>query len=323
VQSWNFNIQQQLASDLGVMVGYFGNKGTHLRTALNINQFILGTSVRPYPVLSPGSIAAGTPLGNITQWESIGNSEYNGLWITATKRLAKGLQFNTNYTWSKSMDETSYNAPINVWGVNSPMQDSTNLRSDHAPSDFDVRHRFVVSGIYELPFKGNRAVEGWQFSLISQLQSGNPMDIITTVSSYNGVANSMRPNILGPVPVGIGSAANGNPQYFPALACTTPTAGCLFQVPTGFGNLGRNVIVGPGFADVDLALYKDTRITERLKAQFRADTFNLFNHPNFAQPNRIVSTAAGNTFGQISATRSPVGDSGSSRQIQLALKLIF
>jgi hypothetical protein len=87
--------------------------------------------------------------------------------------------------------------------------------------------------------------------------------------------------------------------------------------------MGRNVIVGPGFEDIDLALYKDTRITERLKAQFRADTFNLFNHPNFGQPNRIVSTAAINTFGQISATRSPVGDSGSSRQIQLALKLIF
>jgi hypothetical protein len=135
----------------------------------------------------------------------------------------------------------------------------------------------------------------------------------------------MRPNILGPVPVGIGSAANGNPQYFPSLGCTVaaPTANCLFQVPTGFGNLGRNTIVGPGFEDVDLAVYKDTRITERVKAQFRADTFNIFNHPNFGQPSRTVSVAANNTFGQISSTRSPIGDSGSSRQIQLALKLIF
>ncbi|PWU08758.1 MAG: hypothetical protein C5B51_07355 [Terriglobia bacterium] len=324
VQSWNFNIQQQVTSDLGVMVGYFGNKGTHLRTALNINQFIPGTSIRPYPVLSASSIAAGTPLGNITQWESIGNSEYNGLWVTATKRLSKGLQLNSSYTWSKSMDETSYNSPGNVWGVNTPMQDSNNLRAEHAPSDFDVRHRFVISGIYELPFKGNRAVQGWQFSIAAQLQSGNPIDIITTNTSYTGVANALRPNILGQVPVGIGSAANGNPQYFPALTCNTlATAGCLFQVPPGFGSMGRNAIVGPGFEDIDLSFYKDTRITERLKAQFRADTFNLFNHPNFAQPNRTVSTAAGNTFGQISATRSPVGDSGSSRQIQLALKLIF
>jgi hypothetical protein len=160
--------------------------------------------------------------------------------------------------------------------------------------------------------------------LINQLQSGNPLTIITTNNS-TGVTNAMRPNILGPVPVGIGSAANGNPQYFPSLGCTVaaPTANCLFQVVTGFGNLGRNTIVGPGFEDIDLALYKDTRITEKVKAQFRADTFNLFNHPNFAQPARTVSTAAINTFGQISATRAPIGDSGSSRQIQLALKLIF
>ena len=325
VQSWNLNIQQQLPSDVGVMVGYFGNKGTHLRTALNLNQLTPGSTLRPYPVLAAGSINAGTGLGNINQWESIGNSEYNGLWITGTKRLSKGLQFSTNYTFSKSMDETSYNTPQNIGGsVITPMQDSTNLRADHAPSDFDVRHRFVFSAIYELPFKGNRAVEGWQFSLINQLQSGNPLTIIDTNNS-TGVTNAMRPNILGAVPVGIGSASNGHPQYFPALTCTPalPTAGCLFQVPAGFGNLGRNTIVGPGFENLDLALYKDTRITERLKAQFRADTFNIFNHPNFAQPNRVASTAPGNTFGQIVATRAPIGDAGSSRQIQLALKLIF
>jgi hypothetical protein len=307
-----------------VMVGYFANKGTHLRTALNINQFLPGTTLRPYAELTPGSIDAGSLLGNITQWESIGNSEYDGLWITATKRLSRGLQFNASYTWAKSMDETSYNTPTNVWGTNTPMQDSTDLRADHAPSDFDVRQRFVLSGIYGLPFKGNRAVEGWQLSLITQVQSGNPLNIVTTNSSYNGVADTIRPNILGPVPVGYGSAANGNVQYFPALTCTAPAASnCLFQVAPGFGDLGRNAIVGPGFSNVDFSLYKDTRITEKLKVQFRADMFDILNIANLAQPNRVVSTAAGNTFGQISATRFPVGDSGSSRQIQLALKLLF
>jgi len=323
VQSWNFNIQQQLSSDVGLMVGYVGNKGTDLRTALNLNQFVPGTTLRPFPSLSASSIAPGSALGNITQWQSIGNSEYNALWVTGTKRLAKGLQFNASYTWSKVMDETSYNSPGNVWGTNTPMQDSTNLRADHAPADFDVRHRFTFYGIYELPFKGNRAVTGWQISLINQVQSGNPIEIVTG-STFNGVSNTIRPNILAPVPVGIGSAANGNPQYFPALTCgTTATPGCLFQVPAGFGNMGRNLLVGPGFENLDAALYKNTRITERLTAQFRADTFNLFNHPNFAQPNRIVSTAAGNSFGQITATRAPIGDSGSARQLQLALKLIF
>jgi hypothetical protein len=87
--------------------------------------------------------------------------------------------------------------------------------------------------------------------------------------------------------------------------------------------MGRNVIVGPGFTNFDFSLYKDTPIREKLKLQFRADMFDILNIANLAQPNRVVSTAAGNTFGQISATRFPVGDSGSSRQIQLALKLLF
>jgi hypothetical protein len=162
---------------------------------------------------------------------SIGNSEHNALWVKATKRLSENLQFETNYTWSKMMDDTSYNSPGSVWSSNTPMQDSTNLGAEHSPSDLNVRQRFTFSGIYELPFKGNRAVEGWQFSLINQVQSGNPIEIVTG-STFKGVSNTVRPNILGPVPVGIGSAANGNPQYFPALTCGVPaTANCLFQVP--------------------------------------------------------------------------------------------
>jgi len=176
----------------------------------------------------------------------------------------------------------------------------------------------VFSPIYQLPFKGNRAVEGWNVALDVQLQTGNPVDLVTT-STYTGTPDTVRPNVLGPVPVGIGSAANGNPQYFSACSA----ASCLFQAPSGFGDLGRNVIIGPGFEDVDLSLFKDTKLTERTTVEFRVDTFNLFNHPNFGQPNRIVSTTAGNSFGQITSTRFPVGDAGSSRQLQLALKFIF
>jgi hypothetical protein len=318
VQSYNFNIQQQVTSGLGIMAGYFGNKGTHLRTARNINQFLPGTTLRPYPSLSAGSIDPNAALGNIFQWESDGNSNYNALWVTATKRFAHNLQFLASYSWSKALDYTSLNSQTGTVSV----QDSNNLRGDYGLADFDARNRFSISGIYQLPFKGNRAVEGWNFSMVFQTQSGNPVDIVTT-STYTGTASTVRPNILGAVPVGIGSAANGNPQYFPAATCVAATAGCLFQVPTAFGSLGRNVIIGPGFTDLDLSLYKDTKVTERTTLEFRADTFNLFNHPNFGQPNRIVSTAAGNSFGQITSTRFPVGDSGSSRQIQLALKLIF
>ncbi len=318
VQSWNVNIQEALPGDLGLMVGYFGNKGTHLRTPRNLNQFLPGTPVRPFPAVSASSaIAPGVALGNMAVWESVGNSLYNGLWVTANKRLSRGLQFNTSYTWSKSIDYTS----LNTQGVT--LQDSFNVRGDRGLSDFDARHRFVFSGLYEVPFRGNRLIEGWQAAVITQLQSGNPINIVTTNGTLTGAPNTVRPDLLGKVPTGIGSAPNGNPQYFPSAACTTPAAGCLFLVKNGFGSLGRNSIIGPGFENVDFSLFKNTRITERVGVQFRSDFFNVFNHPNFGQPNRLASTAPGNTFGQITSTRFPVGDSGSSRQIQLALKLMF
>ncbi len=319
VQSWNINLQQELPGDLGLMIGYFANKGTHLRIQRNLNQYIPGTSTRPYAaVAASGPISPGTGLGNIPINESTGNSLYNALWITGTKRFSHNLQFNTSYTWSKSLD---YNS-LNSQGIS--VQDSYNLRNDRGLSDFDARHRFVFSGLYDLPFRGNRLVEGWELAGILQLQSGNPINVITNNSTFTGVA-SLRPDILGAVDTGARPAPDGNVLWFPAFSgCTgTPTAGCLFLAPTParFGNLGRNVIIGPGFQNLDLSLIKTTRITERVRVQFRADSFDLFNHPNFGQPNRVVSSAA--TFGEITTTRFPTGDSGSSRQIQLALKLIF
>jgi hypothetical protein len=319
VQSWNVNIQQELPFDMGLMAGYFGNKGSHLRISRNINQFLPGTAVRPYPAVSAASaISPGVPLAQIQMNDSAGNSLYNALWITATKRLSKGLQFNASYTFSKSIDYNSLSSQGIV------VQDSYNIRNDRGLSDFDARHRFVISGIYAFPFRGSRLKEGWQVALVNQLQSGNPLTIVTTNQTLTGFSgNVVRPDVLGKIPTSYSPAANGNIQYFPSAACTTPTPGCIFLVANHFGNLGRNVVIGPGFENVDFSLYKTTKLNERFGTQFRAEFFNLFNHPNFGQPNRVVSTAANNTFGQISSTRFPVGDSGSSRQVQLALKFIF
>lgn len=324
VQSWNFNIQQELPGDIGFMIGYFGNKGTALRINQNINQPLPGTAVRPYPALSASSpISPGAALGNINVAESVGNSSYNALWVTATKRFSHDIQFQSSYTWSKSIDYNSLSSA----GANPTVQDSYNLRNDRGLSDFDARHRFVFSGIYDLPFHGNRLIAGWELAGILQLQTGNPITIVTSNTTYNGNPNrTMHPDVVAPVPAGKSPAADGNVQWFPSAACTgVVTPGCIFLVPnpTRFGDLGRNAIIGPGFQNLDLSLIKTTNITERVRIQFRADTFNLFNHPNFGQPNRVVSTAAGNTFGEITSTRTPVGDSGSSRQIQLALKFIF
>ena len=121
LQSWNLNVQRELIGGLAVMAGYFGSKGTHLILRRNINQPVGG--VRPYPAVSPSnSILAGTPLGNITQVESTGNSDYNALWVSATKPLARGLQVNASYTWSKSLDYNSLSTQDIV------VQNSYNLR---------------------------------------------------------------------------------------------------------------------------------------------------------------------------------------------------
>ena len=316
------------------MIGYFGSKGTHLRISRNLNQFRNG--VRPFPTISATSaILPRSTVSNITQISSAGNSSYNALWVAANKRLARGFQFNASYTWSKSLD---YNS-LNSQGV--VVQDSLNIRGDRGLSDYDARHRFVINAIYELPFKGNRFAEGWQISTITQLQSGNPITILAgnplaiagtsigaaNIASLTGVA-TIRPDIIGPVEI-VGKPT----QWFTNTVCDprAPSgcpAGAVFALPVAagnvfhFGNLGRNTITGPNFKNVDFSVLKNTRITEAVRLQFRAEVFDIFNHANFGQPGRVAQVGS-TSFGVITSTRFPTGDSGSSRQIQFALKLIF
>ena len=167
VQSWNLNVQREI-SKLVLMAGYVGSKGTHLITRRNINQPVNGA--RPYSSLSSSSpILPGTPLGNITQVEGSGNSSYNAVWVTATRRLRNNLQFDASYTWSKSLDYNSFS----TGGV--VAQDNYDVDGSRGLSDFDARHRFVVSALYDLPFHGNRMVEGWQLAAhraVSEWQPG-------------------------------------------------------------------------------------------------------------------------------------------------------
>jgi hypothetical protein len=299
MQSWNFNLQRQLTADLVVMAGYFGSKGSHLILRRNINQPSSGA--RPFPALSGSSpILPGTALGNITEVDGSGNSSYNALWVTANERFARGLEFSVSYTWSKSLDYNSFSTQGIV------VQNSYNLAADRGLSDFDARHRLVVSAIYDLPFKGNRCVDGWQVALIVQAQSGNPVNIVTSNSTANGVAGTLRPDLTGPINM-IGTVE----RWFDTTA---------FSPVKGFGNLGRNVVIGPGFNNTDFSITKDTGLTERLKVQFRAEFFDLFNHPNFGPPGNMVGTPS---FGRITSTRFATGESGSSRQVQFGLKLVF
>ena len=301
VQSWNLNVQRQITQTLAVSAGYFGSKGTHLRIARNINQPING-GARPFPNVSAASaIRPGAPLGNIAEIEGTGNSSYNAMWLTATKRLSAGLQFNASYTFSKSIDYTS----LNSQGV--ILQDSYNEQANRGLSDFDARHRFVISGLYELPFHRNQLVDGWQLSAIVQSQSGNPVTIVVNNAAFTGNNNTVRPDVTGPIAI-IGTVA----RWFD----TAP-----FVVPVGrFGNLGRNVVIGPGFNNADFSVIKRTKIGKNQTIEFRWEVFDIFNHANFGQPGRVVASA---TFGQITNTRFATGDSGSSRQMQFALKYKF
>ncbi len=299
VQSWNFNVQREVLPDVLLAAGYIGSKGSHLIVRRNINQPIKG--VRPFTKLSTTSpILPNTSLGNITQVESAGNSSYNALWITATQRLRRGLQFNASYTWSKSLDYNSFSTGGIVG------QDAYNLRGDRGLSDFDARNRFVISALYDLPFRGNQLADGWQLAAIVQSQSGNPINIVTSNSTVNGVANTLRPDVNGPVAI-----PGTVDRWFDTAA---------FTAVTQFGNLGRNVIIGPGFNNTDFSIIKNTKLGEKLRAQFRAEFFDLFNHANFGQPGNVVGTPA---FGRITSTRFPTGETGSSRQIQFAIKLMI
>jgi hypothetical protein len=346
VQSWNLNAQREVANGLAVTVGYFGSKGTHLRLTRNVNQTFLNAAlvaVRRFPTVSANSpIAPGVPMLNITFREGTGNSSYNALWVTATKRLSRGLQFNTSYTFSKSIDYNSQSSQ----GVT--VQDSYNLLGDRGLSDFDARHRFVVSGLYELPFSGNQLKEGWQLSVITQSQSGNPVTLLAgnvgaigaipaaNANSLTGLA-TLRPDINGQITISPTAAATGiGVQYFPNLVCDPRPGG---SCPTGstvilpvsvingktiyhFGSMGRNVLIGPRFNNTDVSLIKRTTFGENKVLEFRWEVFDVFNHANFGQPGRTAQVGS-TAFGVITNTRFPTGDSGSSRQMQFALKFKF
>jgi hypothetical protein len=316
-ESYNLNVQQDIGFGTVLSAGYIGSGGRHLRVSRNINQFSpLGTTTRPFQTLSAASqFRPGAPLGNISYVDNSSMSNYNALWLTARKTLRGGLELNGSYTFSKSMDDNSQTG----LGV----QNNNNVGGDYGRSDFDVRHHFVFSGVWALPFHGNRVKEGWLLANITQVQGGNPLNVVTSNTTYTGSGN-IRPTLLGKYSTGRGAIlSNGNIPFINGSVCATPTvAGCTFYTQTvGFGTLSRNALNGPGFSDTDLSLQKTTKIAESVNLVLRLDSFDLLNHVNLANPNLTASTTG--TFGQITATRNQVGDAGSSRQLQFAGKITF
>jgi carboxypeptidase family protein len=299
LRSWNVNLQRQLARDLTAMVGYFGSRGSNLRISRNINQPVNG--VVPFAFVNPSSpIRPGAMLGTIMQVESIGFSSYHALWVSATKRLSGGLVFDASYTLSKSRDTNSLNSS------GFAVQNAYNIAGEYGLSDFDARHRVVMSAVYDLPFAAHVLTRDWQIAAIVQAQSGNPVNIVTSNSTLTGVPNTVRPDLVGAIRV-VGSVD----QWF------DPTA---FVAVNRFGTIGRNAVIGPSFINADLSIVRTVTAAANRQLQLRVDAFDVFNHANFGPPGNVVGSPM---FGKISRTRLPTGEAGSSRQIQLAAKLFF
>ena len=323
-QDWNLTVERQVTSSMGVSIAYVGMKATHLQLNQNINQPLVTNgiygSTRPFPTLLatspvlPSQCTAPHPactFGNINQVNSNGNSNYNALWVTLDRHFSHGLQFLSSYTFSKSLDYNSLST-----GETYVLQNAYNPRGDYGPSEFDVRHRFVVSGFYQLPFKANRLVGGWEVGTVVQAQTGNPLN--PTVAINPGVSLTVRPDVIGPIQV-TGDPAGwfGTGAQF-AAEFATPCVGTTCHP----GSLSRDAITGPGFVNTDFSVIKNTKLTEKFNLQFRGEMFDIFNHPNFGNPG-LTFTPTSTTFGKITSTRFPTGDFGSARQIQFALKLLF
>ena len=315
MQHWNLSVQQQLGRKRVVEVAYVGSKGTKLLTARDINQ--------PRPsVLPPGLPFVPRPIpqfDEINMIESRANSNYRSLQARLQQRLSDGLGLLASYTWSKSIDDASNFFP-SAGDPNYP-QNSYDFRAERGRSNFDVRHRFSVSYIYDLPFgKGRKylndgggwstLLNGWQTAGIVTAQTGRPF----TVALIREFDNS------GTGFSALGFGANDRPNLVgnPRLAHGTPerwfnTAAFAFPAPGTFGNAGRNIVDGPGYQSVNASLIKNTNLTENVNLQLRGEVFNLFNHPNFNLPDNFLGSQ---TFGQITSARDP-------RHIQLGIKLLF
>lgn len=331
VNQWSAGIQREIASNFVVDLGYMGSQGHKLPVGWNINQAFPG----------PGSIASRRPFpgfGNITGGfiSSIGNSNFNGFSARLERRLSDGLSILTSYMFSKSIDD-NFGVSAAADGSAFFAQDARNLRAERGLSDYDVPHRLVVSSVFDLPFGKGRKYQlsnpvaaaiaaGWQLTGILTFQSGRPLTIFSGRDESNTGGGSDRPNLIGDWHVD-----NPNPDRWfnpcTLLADGRTRRNCgpgdrpawQINAPGAFGNVGRNTLRGGSLRNFDFGLYRAFRITERVGLQFRAESFNLTNHPNFFLPN---GQASGSSFATVSRAAFQ-SQTGAQRQIQFAAKIVF
>ncbi len=305
MNQWSFGIQRQLSATTGLDVQYLGSHSLHLdRSFFNNSALVPG----------PGAINPRRPNQLFGQIRTISNdmiSNYHHLAVSVSQRLKHGFQFNGSYTWAHALDVTN---DSNNGGT--PMN-PFNWRLDYGNAPFDIRHRFVSTYIYEIPFfqTTNRALKtalgGWQVNGIITLQGGTPFNLSMNTDAANTSSQGVqRPNLLS---TPVYSCGDGR-----LVACIDKSAfavpGNISQGIFAYGNAGRNILRGPHLFNTDMSIHKSFQIKERLRFTFRAEAFNAFNSPQFANPAANIEAA---TFGNITAT------STASRTIQFGGKISF
>jgi hypothetical protein len=299
LQSWNLTVEREIGRGVAVEFGYAGSKGTHLGRKYDINQ----TYRQPGLQLPDGSFPKPVPaLGTISYYRFGSNSSYNAGTLALRKRFTAGLFFRVNYTYGKSLDDAS---GLNYAGDGgfAGAQDSRNLRGERGRSDFDVGHTFSMNFTWQIPFRQSRLLRGWQIAGTGRMYSGQPF----TPQTQNGSASLGEPT--RPDRVAKGTLSNATPARWFDIAAFPVVPLMAYR----FGDSGRNILDGPGFVGINLALARRFAISDRASAQLRWETFNTTNHTNFRLPNVNVDVTNAATI-----TASQPG-----RIMQLGLRLQF
>jgi hypothetical protein len=308
MQQWNANLQQEVWKNTVVTLAYVGSKGTRMMIGQNINPavFVPGNS-------TPGNVNARRIFQGFEQiqnTQSTANSTYHSLQLSVNRRFQSGISFLGSYVWAKSLDLASNDGNS---GVGNQATNPFRQNLDKGLSDFDVRHRAVGSFLYELPFfqKSSGALRtilgGWQINGIFTLQGGLPFTVNAGADrSVAGVGRD-RADVRGTVETfGGATRADMIRRYFDTTQFALPDLGT-------FGTVGRNTLIGPGTVNVDTAVFKQFRFAERRELEFRWETFNMANKPNFGNP---ISAFTNPSFGRITTAASP-------RIMQFGMKLYY
>jgi hypothetical protein len=307
---WGLSIQQELPASFLAQIGYVGSSASMVTTRKYINNIDPVTRVRPLPT-----------FGRIDEKNNDGNSNFNALQLSLHRRVARGLTIGSEYMWSHSINDNSTGG-----GEGSQPQNNFCRACDRGNSNTDVRHTITSNWVYQLPFGpgqrmlntglASKVLGGWETSGIWTARTGRMLTITVARSSSavpDGNTSGQRPDLVPGVSLyPAGGRTFG--QWLNPAAFAVPANGT-------WGNAGRAIAVGPGLTQVDFALQKRTAITEGKALVYRFEAFNLFNHTLAGNPGTNFSAPA--SFGVINSGLNRTIGTGTSRQIQMALRFLF